>query len=96
MKSIILSFDALQLESERDKAAEAVVPDPEELEQELQQCKSELSIHNEALSSLKERLPVLEQQLQERISQLELLTDISQRITELKNRESNIRWVVLE
>jgi len=80
-----------QLEGEREKAAEAVVPDPEELEQELAQCNSELHLQNEALSVLKERLPPLEQQLQERIAKLQVLNDISQRITELKISESRIR-----
>ena len=83
-----------KLVGERDKAADAVVPDPEKLEQELVQSKSELLVQNEALASLNERLPVLEQQLQDRITQMQIRKDISQRFAELKSRENQIRYNV--
>jgi len=80
-----------QLQSERDKAAEAVVPDPEELEAEQRKCQADKEALEENLRSLKDRLPLLEQQIQERSTQLQEHTNMYQRLTQIKARESKIK-----
>lgn len=78
---------------EKEKAAEAVVPDPEALQSEL--CRSQEDKMNiEAdFSSLKSRLPVLEQQIQDRTLLLKEHKETHQRLAQVKARESKAKFV---
>lgn len=78
----------VKAESDRDKAAEAVVPDPEELEAEQSKCQIDKENLEVELRNLKDRLPLLEQ---DRKVQLEEHAEMLQRLTQIKLREAKIK-----
>ena len=80
-----------QVEEKRDKAAEAVVPDPEALEADLIKSRTSKESLEEDFKFLKDRLPVLEQQLEERRTRVQEHKDNSQRMMLVKGRESKVR-----
>lgn len=80
-----------QVEEERDKAAEAVVPDPEALEAELLKSRSGRESLQEDFKRLQDRLPVLEQQLQERRMRVQEHKENSQRMVQVKTRETKVK-----
>lgn len=79
------------MEAEEEKAAEAVVPNPEALEAELQKSYSDKETLIADYVSLKARLPVLEQQIQEKTALLQEHKDMHQRLAQFKAREAKIR-----
>ena len=79
------------MELEKEKAAEAVVPDPEALEAELIRSQQDKAHMEEDYACLKNRLPVLEQQIQDRTLQLQQHNETHQRIAQLKARELKIK-----
>ena len=80
-----------QVEEKRDKAAEAVVPDPEALEENLLKSRTIKESQEEDFKFLKDRLPVLEMQLEERQTKVQEHKDNSQRMMSVKTREAKVR-----
>lgn len=80
------------MEEEKEKAAEAVVPDPEALEAEVLKSRSDKELLLADFQRLKERLPVLEQQLQDRQARLVEHKETLQRLTLVKAREAKIKY----
>jgi len=80
-----------ELHLEREKAAEAVVPDPEELEAEQLKCQADKEMLETDIRNLKDRLPLLEQQIQDRRTQLQEHASMHQRLTQIKSREAQIK-----
>ncbi len=76
---------------EKEKAAEAVVPDPEALEAELGKSQQDKDNMEADFSCLKSRLPVLEQQIQDRKLQLQEHQETHQRLAQVKARESKTK-----
>ncbi len=81
----------LQVEAEKEKAAEAVVPDPEALEAELLKSHSDKETLISDFMCLKARLPVLEQLIQEKTVLLSEHKDMHQRLAQFKAREAKIK-----
>jgi hypothetical protein len=79
------------VEAEKEKAAEAVVPNPEALEAELQKSYSDKETLIADCICLKARLPVLEKQIQEKSALLQEHKDMHLRLAEFKAREAKIR-----
>jgi len=80
------------VEIEKEKAAEAVVPDPEALEAELLKSRNDKESLLADYQCLKERLPVLEQQLQDRQNRLQEHKESIQRMTLIKAREAKVKY----
>ena len=76
------------METEKEKAAE---PDPEALEAELQKSHTDKETLIAEYMCLKGRLPVLEQQIQEKSSLLLEHKDMHQRLAQFKAREAKIK-----
>lgn len=64
--------------------------DPESLLSELGSCQKEKDALHEEYINFKERLPVLEQQLQERTLQLEKHKEMMNQLTEFRARETQV------
>ncbi len=76
---------------EKERAAEAVVADPEALETELARSQYEKESMEANFSSVKNRLPTLEQQIQDRTLQLQERKETLQRLALVKTRESKTK-----
>lgn len=76
---------------EKERAAEAVVPDPDELEATLSKSQSDKEKVEADFMCLKSRLPILEQQIQDRSMQLHEHKETHQRLAQVKTRESRIK-----
>lgn len=81
----------LQVEAEKEKAAEAVVPDPEALEAELVKSKSDKETMEADLLCLRSRLPTLEQQIGDRTDQLRDHRETHQLLIQVKAREAKVK-----
>ena len=84
-------FDIWQVEAEKKKAAEAVIPNPEALESELKKSYGAKETLAADYVCLKARLPILEQQIQEKTTLLQELKIMHQRLAQFKVREAEIR-----
>lgn len=82
-----------KVDSEKEKAAEAVVPDPEALEADLRRSQQDKENIEAEFTCLKSRLPVLEQQIQDRTLQLKEHKETHQRLAQVKARESKTKFV---
>lgn len=80
-----------QVEVEKERAAEAVVPDPDALQAELSKSHSDKEKVEADFMCLKNRLPILEQQIQDRTMQLQEHKETHQRLAQVKTRESKIK-----
>ncbi|EFX65706.1 hypothetical protein DAPPUDRAFT_264338 [Daphnia pulex] len=80
-----------QIEIEKERAEEEVVLDPEGLEAEFEKSKADKENIESDFTCLKSRLPVLEQQIQDRTMQLQEHQETHQRIVQVKARESKIK-----
>lgn len=76
---------------DKEKAAEAVVPDPEALEAEFRKSLEDKETIGADFMCLKNRLPILEQQIQDRTLQLQDHKETKQRLEQVKDRESKIK-----
>lgn len=76
---------------EKERAAEAVVPDPDALQAELSKSHSDKEKVEADFMCLKNRLPILEQQIQDRTMQLQEHKETHQRLAQVKTRESKIK-----
>lgn len=81
-----------QLEQEREKAAETVVPDPDALEADLLKSRDDKKSMDADLACLKSRLPILEQQIADRTAQLQERKETHQRLAQVKIRETTIKY----
>ncbi len=84
-------MSTIQVNQEKEKAAEAVVEDPEALEAELLRSKDEKEAMETDFSSIKNRLPALEQQIQDRTLQFQEHKETQQRLEQVKSRESKLK-----
>lgn len=84
----------MQLETEKDRAAETVVPDPDALEAELTKSRNDKETMEANLASSKSRLPMLEQQIADRTAQLQERKETHQRLAQVKTRESKIKYTI--
>lgn len=82
------------MDVEKEKAAEAVVPDPEALEAELLKSREDKESLLTDYQCLKERLPVLEQQLKDRQNRLQEHKDTIQRMNAVKARETKVKYEI--
>ncbi|XP_046640134.1 tropomyosin-like [Daphnia pulicaria] len=80
-----------QVDQEKEKATEAVVEDPEALEAELLASQDEKEAIETDFSSIKNRLPALEQQIQDRTLQFQEHKETHQRLAQVKARESKLK-----
>jgi hypothetical protein len=80
-----------KIEIEKERAEEEVVLDPEGLEAEFEKSKADKENIESDFTCLKSRLPVLEQQIQDRTMQLHEHQETHQRIVQVKARESKIK-----
>ena len=77
----------LQAILKRDKAAEAVVEDPDRVIAEQEEGQRQLQEVDERCSDLKQKLPVLEQQLRDKKTQLQDRLEIYRKFKEMKAAE---------
>lgn len=80
---------------EKEKAAEAVVSDPEALEEELRKSQEDKESMEADFTCLKSRLPVLEQQIQDRTLQLQEHKETHQRLEQVKARDAKIKYIII-
>lgn len=76
---------------EKEKAAEAVVPDPEALEAELRKTSEDKETKEAVFKCLNSRIPVLEQQIQDRKLLLQDQKETQQPLEQLKEQISKIK-----
>lgn len=79
------------MDLEKERAAEAVVPDPDALEAELLKSRNDKEVMEASLACLKSRLPILEQQMADRTAQLQERKETHQRLAQVKTRKNKIK-----
>nr|CAH0103174.1 unnamed protein product [Daphnia galeata] len=85
------SITLKQVEQEKERAAEAVVANPEGLKTELARSQYEKEAMEANFLSVASRLPHLDQQIQKRALQLQEGKETHQRLAHVKTRESKIK-----